>query len=425
MLHAVLALVLSRWLVLSDVHLDPYARGAHITYGRDTNPALLRSAIAAMRAHVPNPQVVVIGGDMLAHHFGAHARAHGQQANAAGLAATRAIVGALARAYPHAQFLVTLGNNDDPCGDYRSEAGGAYQRALARIYAPLVDRNGSAPRFVAAFTSGGYYAVTLPNGVHAVVLNTVLDSIVFRGSCRRSAGDPARAQTAWLAGELARSPRAVLLMHIPPGIDATSTVMLRNLVAVPFMRSDAQAGLIATLRANAKHIAFGIAAHTHRYDVRLAGGVPLLIVSSVSPIYRNNPAFFELRVAADGTLRDVTPYAYDPKSGAWHLRPSFDAAYGARAFDVASVRALHGAIARDQATRARWMAAYDAWSGRVHDIGPGDWRIAWCAQSTSGAAFAACAGTMVRDRIAAGALGLAMAILVLGVLAVRRRHHRA
>ncbi|MGD1066145.1 MAG: hypothetical protein ABR975_04960, partial [Vulcanimicrobiaceae bacterium] len=56
------------WLFVSDLHLDPRATSTvPASFGKDTNAALFRSALAAMRRADPDPPVVVIGGDFLAH----------------------------------------------------------------------------------------------------------------------------------------------------------------------------------------------------------------------------------------------------------------------------------------------------------------------------------------------------------------------
>ncbi len=425
MIHALFAAALMHYLVVSDVHLDPYDARTRIVYAHDANRTLLRSAVRAMRADVPNARVVILGGDLLAHHFDGLARAAHQDPYAAGLAATREVTDALARAFPKAQFLVTLGNNDDPCGDYRAETGGPYLRALAALYAPLVDRGGAAPGFARAFERGGYYTARLPNGTRAIVLNTVFDSIVFRGGCRSHAHGAAHAQAAWLARELARSRNAVLLMHIPPGYDPGSTTLARDLVAVPFLRAGSNASLLAALRAERAHVRFAVAGHVHRYDLRIAGGVPLLIASSISPVYRNNPAFFDLLVAPDGSLRDVVPYVYDPRSERWHAEPSFDRTYGVDGFTAANLRRAHAEIERDPDVRARWIAAYDVWSARMGDISDHRSRVFWCAQTELGSGYGACAGTRRRSRIALIAAAIAgMAIVATIVLLVRRRRAR-
>jgi hypothetical protein len=136
---AILALALpagaradGRWLLVSDIHLDPFDRSAlPATPGNDTNPALLRSAIAKMRAADTDPAVVVLAGDFLAHRFDDLAKRGAPHATeqATALNAMASIEREFAAAFPHARFLVALGNNDDPCGDYRVSYDSSYLRA--------------------------------------------------------------------------------------------------------------------------------------------------------------------------------------------------------------------------------------------------------------------------------------------------------
>src|SRR5579863_5329591 len=109
------------WLVVSDIHLDPFARAARPSlFGSDTNLALFRSAIGEMKRRVPNPDLVVIPGDFLAHDFAGRVRGGGGTTAGGAVAAMRFVAGALGHVFPRARFAVTLGNNDAPCGDYHS-----------------------------------------------------------------------------------------------------------------------------------------------------------------------------------------------------------------------------------------------------------------------------------------------------------------
>jgi hypothetical protein len=360
---AVVAAAAMQWLVLNDIHLNPYDARPGAVYGSDTNPALLNDAIREMRTVNPNPAVIVLGGDFLAHHFPALARARHDDPYRDGSATIRNIARSLNRAFPRAQFLVTLGNNDDPCGDYHSEVGGPYAREIARAFAPLVDRNGSAPDFERRFAEGGYYTARLPGGVRAVVLNSVLWSFVYRGSCQQHASDPGAAEQRWFARALQGGP-SVVVMHVPPGFDAQSTTVARRIVAVPFLSGRNDAAFRKTLREHANDIGFILGAHTHRYDFRVPGDVPMLIASSLSPVYRNNPAFYALTVAGS-TLVDAVPYVDRLRDDGWIREPSFDATYGTKMLDAGQLRAASDRIAADTSLRATWVAAYDVWSWRI------------------------------------------------------------
>lgn len=417
-MFAIVAALAMHWLVLNDIHLNPYAAAVHQRYGVDTTPALFDDAVREMQRADPDPPVIVLGGDFLAHHFRVLAAARRRDPYREGIATIGAIAHRLGRAFPHAQFLVALGNNDDPCGDYHSEVGGTYAAAIASAFAPLVDRNGSAPDFARRFADGGYYRVRLPGGLHAVVLNSVLWSFVFRGSCQHPARGAGAAELRWLDRVL-HDGKNVILMHVPPGFDAQSTTVAHRLLAVPFLSRANDRELRAIFARRRASIAFALGAHTHRYDIRVPAGVSMLIASSLSPVYRNNPAFYVLDV--EGTeLKDVHPVVDDMYRRRWIAEPSFDRMYGTSALTPNALIRLSRRIADDAALRARWIAAYDVWSWRVGDISDHRWQTFRCAQVAFGSRYARCAGTRPRSIAAVVVLAVAVIACVLAVLWIIR-----
>ncbi len=421
-----LAAALQHWLVVNDIHLDPFST-AGIRRSADTTPALWKIAVPEMRRDVPQARVVVLGGDMLAHHFPALARKTRVSVERAALDTQRTIARDLGAAFPSAQFLVAQGNNDDPCGDYRSETDGPYTRALARIWGPLVDRANAAPQFASQYARGGYYTARLPiRGGEAIVLNSVFWSIVYRGGCLSHPRDPGHAEMQWLKSELqtrtANEP-TVVLMHIPPGYDAESTMRAHRILAVPFLRPSTNRTLLGVLADGAGSVREIFGAHTHRYDFRLPAGIPMLIGSSISPVYKNNPAFYDVTVDSNGAIRDVVPYVYDIYTRTWTREPSFDAMYGVASFDAANLRRIAERITDDASVREVWKQAYDAWSWRVGDL-DNDWVPFACAQTQLGQGFAACAHTSRRTHAVEAALAIAAVVVLGGIVAVfalRRR----
>ncbi len=408
-----------RWIVVTDIHLNPYDRSSHGHRGSDTNESLWALTLSQLRDERP-PSVVVIGGDFLAHHFDTLARNNGDDPDTAGLRTMKKVASDLSHVFPHAQFLITLGNNDDPCGDYRSETGGNFQRQLASTFEPLVNRNGSSPDFSRQFQQGGYYAVRLPGDRRALVLNSVLWSFVYRGGCNSSGRGAGSKELSWLASMLQSPQRSVLVMHMPPGYDPQSTTSAHRIVAVPFLSTANNGDLLSEMQAASDHISFAIAGHTHRYDFRVAGGVPMLVASSISPIYRNQPAFFELDVTSSGELKDVTPVTYDPWEETWDRETSFDALYGINAFTAPNLERVSQRIGSDEDVRRKWIAAYDVWSYRMGDIADHSWRVYWCAQTELSSGYGACAGT---ERRTTGliAVAIAAALLVIGLLMLLMR----
>ena len=410
-----------RWIVLNDIHFNPYDHSLRPHRGSDTNAALWRLTLAQLRSE-PQPTVVVLGGDLLAHHFEAQARDNGEDPTAAALRTVRSITTDLGKTFPRAHFLIALGNNDDPCGDYRSETGGSYERQLGALLQPLVNRDGAAPDFSSEFQRGGYYTVQLPQNMgRAVVLNSVFWSFVYRGGCSGSTRNAGGKELAWLSDVLRSPQRSVLVMHIPPGFDPLSTTSTQRILAVPFLSGKENRQFLSLVQGAKDRIPFAIAGHTHRYDFRVAGGVPLLIASSISPIYHNQPAFYELNVAPDGTLRDVLPLTYDPWEESWYREVSFDKMYGVNAFTAENLQRASQRINNDDDVRRKWIAAYDVWSYRMGDIADHSWRVYWCAQTELEGGYGACAGTQKRTTglIVAAICGLLL-VVALVAFSLRR-----
>ena len=433
LLFAVLLALTQPWLVVSDLHIEPFDNApTPAANGADTNWALFKSTIAQMRRTEPGPRVVVIPGDFLAHHFGsviAAANSHSSVAAAAQTEMTR-IERAFATAFPHAQFLIALGNNDDPCGDYSTAPNTAYLSSVARIWAPLVNRNGAAPDFVREFSHAGYYTARLPfkNG-RAVVLDDVYWSLVFHG-CGRASGDIPAQQLAWLSREISgqSAARNVVLMHIPPGIDENSTLLARRFINVPYLRGAYEAQFERIISSGLPRIPFIIAGHMHQNEFRLAGGAPVLVAPAVSPIYYSNPAFLRLEVREDGTLADYQQFAYDEDAGRWMQVLDFNRAFGVDAFTAASVQAIHERLASDPSLRQTWSSAMVGGSPHVRADWQ-TWRAFWCAQTFSASGYAACAGDQRRAAVLpiAAALLAALVLLALVALALRlaTQHRRA
>ncbi|HVA33501.1 MAG TPA: metallophosphoesterase [Candidatus Baltobacteraceae bacterium] len=426
------------WLVASDIHLNDFVRGDPSLLGSDTNVALFDSAIAEMKREVPDPAVVLLPGDFFVHDFPLVVRRQdrGAPATRAAIQTMRTIAAAFTRTYPHARFAIAVGNNDAPCGDYRTDVDDPYLAAVARIWAPLIDRGGAAPNFVRAFRRGGYYTATLPvRGLRLVVLNTIFFSSEYHGTCKAAAHNGATAQLQWLGTTLHDTPagvRNVVMMHIPPGYDALSTEAVHGLVPWQFLNSSDNAALVAALGAPDNRVAYAIAGHTHRFDFRLIGGVPMLVFGSISPVYSNNPAFYALHVDANGALRDVDVFPYDEWSGEWTGARSFDQKWGVDRIDAATLARLHAQLATDAAMRRKWDIQSNNWlsnPGIMWAMWGKFWRVPWCAQVVMDGGFTQCSGIgkrvalgrVVLGVVAAAALAVLAVIVLLIVRAARKR----
>jgi len=421
------------WLVVSDVHLNPFDRRPDpVLFGTDTNLVLFRSALAEMRRQVPNPAVVLLPGDFLTHHFEARARAHAAAPSVAddAIRTMQLIATSFGSAFPHARFAITLGNNDAPCGDYRSALGTAYLTAVARAWSPLVNRAGAAPGFAQSFAAAGHYTAALPvRGMRLIALDDVPLSAQYAGDCAAAAGHSAAGELAWLDSVLAATPpgtRNVVMMHVPPGFDAFSTQQMRGFVIWPFLYGDANRQLLAALSESQNDVVYAIAGHTHRFDFRLDGKLPILVFGSLSPIYHNNPAFFALHVGADGSIRDIDTYAFDEWSQEWQAKRSFDATWHVKQVDAETLAALHARLERDATMRRTYDAASNGWPSNRHvawGMWEATWRVPWCAQTYLDAGFAQCSGLLGRSaffRIAAILFVMAAATAAVTLMKIDR-----
>jgi sphingomyelin phosphodiesterase acid-like 3 len=426
------------WLVASDIHLEPFnASPDPALFGSDTNRTLFNWVLSAMKREVPNPSVVLLPGDFLAHDFAHVARGHSGTLSVddEGVRTMQFVAAAFGRAFPHARFAIALGNNDAPCGDYRSSLGSSYLAKVARVWAPLVNRDGGAPDFAASFGVAGHYTMELPlRGLRLIALDDVPLATLYFGNCGVYRVNPAESELAWLQATLSTTPPGthnVVMMHVPPGIDALATEKTRGFVLWPFLEPVVNARLLSVLSAPANRIIYAIAGHSHRFDFRLAGAVPILLFGSISPVYHNNPAFYAMNLAEDGSLRDIHAYAFDEWAQAWQLPRSFDANWQLARIDAGSLASLHVRLGSDAAMRRAWDASSSGWPSNWQVAWPmwGPlWRVPWCAQTYLGDGFAGCAGLAMRATLFQMAVALVIvgggALVISLVVAVRARRRR-
>jgi hypothetical protein len=376
------------WLVFSDVHYDPRnADRSPASAGSDTNKALLDSLLKAAAAADPDAPVVIVSGDLLAHKFPSGPLA----AETIGYLATR-----FDAAFPHAQFVLALGNNDSACGDYETTPNDAFLRGVAQSWAPLVNRNGAAPAMTETFSRYGAYAATLPRtNLRVVVADDTFWSKKYDNRCGESKATPAEALADFRA-LLGAAPgtRTWVVMHIPPGIDATKTVLALGLRTRMFLDAVSQESLIDALEVPAAGVTALIAGHTHRFSYRMIRGegaraIPVLVAPAVSPIYGNGPSFLTLDVGANGTIGNVAEYSL--VDDRWRRIGSLGG-FGVTTFDVPHLLALQKRLHSDVSLRNRFLTLY-AGAGFAEPRFTG-WQPYWCAaEFITAAAYRSCLGS--------------------------------
>jgi sphingomyelin phosphodiesterase acid-like 3 len=277
-----------------------------------------------------------------------------------------------------------LGNNDSGCNDYGMDT--QFQRSAARSWAPLAQRGGGAPGFVAAFDSGGYYTARPPAaGVTLVMLNDIYWSRDYDPACGPDRG---AAELAWLGRVLdatrAANGRAWLAAHIPPGIDIYSSL---TVTPVLMMDTAVAARYDSTIIANAGTVTLQLTGHTHMNEFRVyatgTGGVPDVGVPAVTPLFYNNPGFASMRLASSGEVLDYTVYALTGASTApgfpagWNTLFDFGATYRQSAVTGASMLSAVALIAQDTTVRAAWELNYSGGHAGQNPTAS-NWVSYWC-----------------------------------------------
>lgn len=417
-----------QFLIASDLHFNPFAdptlvaelasapvrkweailnrstSTAYSPYGQDTNWWLLRSAFDAMRKTDPDPALVMITGDLLAHGFPqAYAKAiHDTKPEhyRAFVSKTVAFVTSeLRQRYNKSQILLTPGNNDDECGDYDIEGGGPFLSDSAKPARSLARANG---QFTANWKSLGSYTVRPRStpGVRIISVNSVFFSnkyqaANFADSCSPVDSKAATRTFAWLESTLSRAAqnreKVWLMFHIPPGIDGYATMSsyrslsqaadsndLCSRAIVPMWKpywTDLFDHLVAEYQTT---ITAMFAGHDHTDDFRVIHGSEnnaqfVLINPPISPIYGQNPAFRVVTFAGGGQLVDQSTYyltnlqaAQSDVPGVWTQEYSFIEKWHSPRLDAASLNNIYGQLRSDPEASAQWLTLFNVSSAHDH-----------------------------------------------------------
>lgn len=429
------------FLLISDIHFDPFADASLVSRlaaapasaweaifqsssnhalsqdSRDSSYWLLASAIAAAQGSGVHYDYVLMTGDYLAHDFRSEYRAHHLADGDFQSFTIKTMVFVsriLQSAFPKAPVFGAIGNNDSTCDDYAEPPNGALFSTLASEWSAVAARPGAA-KDVAA---GGFYAVphpTVPNQ-ELIVLNSTFWSTHYHAGCTPPAHesdasqDPGTLEMKWLTRKLQETQRAgktaVLVMHIPPGVDAFNSGTQNDCARITsFWKPEYVDAFLATTKHYRDILRDSYAAHLHRDDFRIVtdGGTPFLqvhLAPSISPIYLNNPAF-EIGVydRKNGALADYTvvylknyAQAGATESPDWAKEYAFRQAYNASRLSPASVSAVAAAIRTQPAIRAEFFDFFSAHNAVASIVSSKDWPLYSCAQTQIRASdFAACA----------------------------------
>ena len=387
-----------RALLISDIHLDPLADPAIVKqliaapvsqweaifessqqksfspYGSDTNYPLFVSTLTAAAAQEPF-DYVVFTGDALRHNFSpAFVAAGGTAEQFSEFAAkTEAFVVEELQSKLKVPVIAALGNDDSGCGDYQIPPDGPYLAATANALTVLA----SSPEAKSTFQLGGYFSVPHPTVANQeiIVLNTVFWSASYK-SCAANSGDPGEAEMEWLGWKLynARLQHhgVTLAMHIPPGMDAYTSAHGQCQTPTSFWQARYSTEFSALMSGYSDVVQRAFAGHTHMDDFRFVAADPppgegasmaLRLTPSVSPIFKNNPAFSIMSYSlTTADVLDITTYflALSSQTPSWAKEYQFDSAYQAGSFSAANLSAIAAAIrsgdGRGRATYENYFA---------------------------------------------------------------------
>ena len=335
--------------------------------GVDTDYQLFQATLKGIRHEATGTAFVTLTGDLVVHNFECRYQYAMRGKTSPGYAAfeektAEYVMRTIENTLPNLPVYVANGNNDSSCGDYRMDAQDGYLKATSGAVISGLREWGSGEAKVAQadYETGGYFSV-VPRGLkktRLIVLNNLYLSQKYKTCGGTEDAAPATAELAWLAKQLTdakgQGESAWVIGHIPPGVDAYSTLSkLQNVCTgakvTMFLTSDKMTDVLVS---HADVIRLAVFAHTHSDELRLLGDkVPVKLVASVSPVNGNRPTFTIGQVdAASATLVDYSVFVASNDTGkdtTWAQEYDFRQAYGVHAFNTAAVAELVKAFQAD------------------------------------------------------------------------------
>jgi predicted phosphodiesterase len=270
---------------------------------QDTNYRLLTSALNNLQqaADANHPQFVLLLGDLMGHesrdkykHFSGDKSAAGYQAFARKV--FEFLTNEIAAAFPSLDVYTVVGNNDSYQGDYSIKPNGAFFHNTGVLWSGLIREPANQSAMQKQFSYAGYYSLVLPHQLRLIAMNTNLFSYKARG---RNIDDAAMRQLSWLHAELQRAKEAnqavFIIMHIPQGIDFYATDHTRLFRLVRLWKPQYIQRFDEELNQFSAEIAGIFAGHLHKnwFQVITENNhdIPVMGVTSISPIFGNDPGF--------------------------------------------------------------------------------------------------------------------------------------
>ncbi len=237
---------------------------------QDANYGILKSALANMKAKLPNPAFIIIAGDFIWH-----------RATPADSVLKRKCLQFIAllfkEHFPGATIIPAMGNNDTYGADYIPQDP-KFLNDFAEAWAPNLPKSSGDQ-----LKNQGYYSYETGN-LKLMVMNSALLSL-------GSHYPQAPAMFSWLQTNLSdsKTKNVWIVMHIPPGLNVYN--------GSNFWNVDYTQTFINSVVKYSSKIKLSIASHTHFNDFRVfynAANNPvsyMRIVPSIGSNHGNNPSF--------------------------------------------------------------------------------------------------------------------------------------
>ncbi|CAG9582240.1 conserved hypothetical protein [Leishmania major strain Friedlin] len=358
--------------LISDIHYDPLygtSRALKCTsssspvygmQGCDSSLQLMASTLADVSAQ--SPSLLLYTGDWQRHKFAnsslAPAAIFKDMSERFRNVTVDSSLGAVA-------FSGAVGNNDVvpdyyfSLGSTTSEEELAHRVAAMRGAALLNDAEASVMR------NCGYYTHIM-DSVHVIVLHTLLWAHELQPSLPSNLSDPCN-QFSFLRSELAKvraaSKRAIIMGHIPPGLN-TYNVLKRGFGSAAgdmFWKEQYEATYNSIIREYKDLLVVQLFGHTHMFKLLTMprNGVLGIVVPSISPIFGNHPSYLMANFSETWELEDAQS-RYTIGDGVFHPGLSAKEVFSLNTglYSVADVRAAITLLATDDTMWDRFLTVF-------------------------------------------------------------------